>query len=71
MADEQDREVGLPDPLLMNDGRRASSPEDWLKRREEIKTLLCDIEYGHMPPAPGNLGVQEHRMKTVFEGRAA
>jgi hypothetical protein len=37
----------------MASGRRVASPEDWCKRREEIKAMLLYYEYGHLvPPAP-------------------
>jgi len=45
----------LPDPFLFNNGTRVDSEADWFTRREEIKELLADIEYGHMPPAPDGL----------------
>ncbi|MDQ1255605.1 MAG: hypothetical protein QG656_197 [Candidatus Hydrogenedentes bacterium] len=47
----------LPDPFLMNDGTRVTSPEEWRGRRDEIVELLLDIEYGHVPPSPGNVAV--------------
>lgn len=47
----------LPDPFLMNDGQRVESTEQWRRRREEIRELLLDIEYGHVPPPPGNVAV--------------
>jgi len=41
----------LPDPFLMNDGKRVSSKAAWTKRRKEIKAMLLYYQYGH--PAPG------------------
>ncbi|MBI2301316.1 MAG: acetylxylan esterase [Armatimonadetes bacterium] len=46
----------LPDPLVMLDGTRATTPEQWRdKRRPELLRLFAEDMYGHMPPPPGNL----------------
>ena len=45
----------LPDPFVMGDGSRVKTPEDWDRRREELKELVLGYEYGRMPPAPGNV----------------
>jgi len=45
----------MPDPLTMNDGTKVTTPEQWKARREEMKQILEDYEYGHMPPAPCNV----------------
>lgn len=42
----------LPDPFLMNDGRRITSPDEWEKRREEIYKTAIELQYGTQPPAP-------------------
>ena len=44
----------MPDPLVMRDGTRVSTPEQWRARRGEMIQILEDYEYGHMPPPPGN-----------------
>jgi hypothetical protein len=44
----------MPDPLVMNDGTHVTTRDQWQKRREEMKAILEEYEYGHMPPAPGN-----------------
>ncbi len=49
----------LPDPFLMNNGRRVASTEDWAVRRNEIKALLLGSEYGHPAPAPSNIKATE------------
>ncbi len=46
---------GLPDPLVMNDGTRVTTEQQWSMRREEIKRILQDYAIGHMPPPPRNL----------------
>jgi hypothetical protein len=45
---------GMPDPLVMKDRTKVTTREQWTKRREEMKAILEEYEYGHMPPAPGN-----------------
>ncbi len=45
--------AGLPDPLVMFDGTRVSTPERWLERRKpELKALFQHYMYGKLPPAP-------------------
>lgn len=41
----------LPDPFLMNNGKRVSGKSDWVKRREELKAMILYYEYGHPAPA--------------------
>ncbi len=45
----------LPDPFLFLDGSRVRTKEDWTRRRSEIMELVLGIQYGHLPPAPGNV----------------
>jgi len=45
----------MPDPLTMKDGTKVTTPEQWKVRRQELIQILEDYEYGHMPPAPGNV----------------
>lgn len=42
----------LPDPFIMNDGRRISSPSEWEARRKEIYKTAVELQYGTMPPPP-------------------
>jgi len=60
----------LPDPFLMNDGRRVKTVSDWAKRREEIKEMILYYQYGHMPPAPGNIRAEQLSQEEVFDGAA-
>ncbi len=45
----------LPDPFLFLDGSQVQTQEDWARRRNEIMVLILDIQYGHLPDAPGNV----------------
>ncbi len=60
----------LPDPFLMNNGRRVKTRADWAKRRKEIKAMILYYQYGHMPPAPKNITAKELSSETVYEGGA-
>ncbi len=39
----------LPDPLVFNDGSKVTTPEQWEKRRLEIKELFDSEMYGRLP----------------------
>ena len=52
------KERNLPPLLVMKDGTEVKTPEDFEKRREEIKTLLQEKEYGIMPPRPDHMRVE-------------
>ena len=44
---------GMPDPLVMLDGRRVTSRAQWLgQRRPELKALFEHYMYGPIPPKP-------------------
>jgi hypothetical protein len=45
----------MPDPLVAKDGTPITTPDQWAKRRVEMKQILEDYEFGHMPPPPGNV----------------
>lgn len=62
----------LPDPLQFADGRPVASPEDWPARRAEMLALLLKYEYGHVPPAPGNVALDKVlESGTRFEGASS
>jgi hypothetical protein len=60
----------LPDPFLMNNGKRVKSKADWTKRRKEIKAMMLYYQYGHMPPAPKNVTAKVLSSETVYDGGA-
>lgn len=47
--------AALPDPMIMNDGSRVTSPQQWELRRDEIKQVFQHWLLGVAPPAPGNV----------------
>ncbi|MBI3209161.1 MAG: alpha/beta fold hydrolase [Candidatus Solibacter usitatus] len=59
---------GLPDPLLMRDGGRVATPQQWIKQKEYLRKQIEHWMFGRMPPAPGN--VTEEITATRQEGRA-
>ena len=48
----------LPDPLRFNDGKRVKTADAWNTRRAEIIDMVLSIEYGRVPPSPGNVVVK-------------
>jgi hypothetical protein len=58
----------LPDPFRMDDGARVASPDDWARRREEIREILLSQEYGHMPPPPGAVRAEDETRQPVADG---
>ena len=42
----------LPDPFVMNDGRRITDPAEWEARRKEIYKPTIELQYGTQPPEP-------------------
>ncbi len=48
---------GVPDALVNNRGIRVKTPEQMNKRRQELKKLLMDEEYGVLPKKPDHLKI--------------
>lgn len=63
---------GLPDPLVMFDGRRVTTREQWLsERRPELIALFQHYMYGVMPPAPKEtVGKIERADRKALNGQA-
>ena len=51
--------AGLPDVLRLSNGARASTPDEWQKRRGEILELLRYYQLGSWPPPPAGLRAVE------------
>ena len=51
------KERGLPSLLTFNDGSPVKTSEDFEKRREEIKRILQEKEYGMIPKKPDHMRV--------------
>ncbi len=62
----------LPDPLLLNNGQRLTSPAGWPARRAEIFDLVIGLQYGGLPPAPQGVRADElitHQNSALFNAR--
>src|SRR5215211_447592 len=47
---------GLPNPLVMQNGRPVTTAEQWREqRRPELKALFAHYMYGEIPPKPAKL----------------
>src|SRR5262249_37075687 len=61
----------MPDPLVMLDGSRVGSKDDWFsRRRPELKALFEHYMYGAEPGGPG-AEVVEAKAKVEREDRSA
>jgi hypothetical protein len=62
----------LPDPLVMFNGERVATREQWLRqRRPELKALFQHYMYGYAPPAPAKVDTKiERQDRRYFGGKA-
>jgi hypothetical protein len=60
----------MPEVMVMNNGQRVTTPEQWRRRREEMKQILEYYELGHAPPPPGNVSGQDLQSHAVLDGAA-
>ena len=55
----------LPDLFTFADGRPAKTVEDWELRRKEMKAILQYYEYGHIPPRPDVVKVEDLKSRQL------
>ncbi len=61
----------LPDPLVMFNGERVTSKQQWVdQRRPELKALFQHYMYGYLPPPLKITAKVEHEDAKAFEGKA-
>src|SRR5205823_11543322 len=62
----------LPDPLVMLNGDKVTTKEQWVeKRRPELKELFQYYMYGYAPPAPDKVdSAVERTDPKAFDGKA-
>ncbi len=61
----------LPNPLVMFDGTKVTTKEQWFdKRRPELKALFQHYMYGTIPPAKGVTAKILHEDPKAFAGKA-
>jgi hypothetical protein len=58
----------LPDPMVMDDGTRVATPEQWKARRAEMRRVLQYYAVGTIPPPPGNVSGVEITNEMVLDG---
>src|SRR5438270_4321295 len=59
----------MPDPLVMADGHRVTSPDQWPQRRAEMKRVVEYYLTGTMPPPPGNVRGEELEHRDIADGK--
>jgi hypothetical protein len=59
----------MPDPLVMNDGTKVTTPEQMKARQKEIREVLEYYHVGRMPPPPGNVKGTEVKSEIVMDGK--
>ncbi len=55
----------LPDLFTFADGRPVKTVEDWGQRRKEMKAILQYYEYGHIPPRPDVVKVEDLKSRQL------
>src|SRR5512133_445531 len=62
----------MPDPLVMLDGTRVTTPNQWFnKRRPELAALFQHYMYGQLPPKPAKIDARlVGQYPDFLEGRA-
>ena len=62
----------FPDPLVMLDGRRVTTAEQWRnERRPELMASFQHYMYGALPPRPGEVaGTVTHEDRAALGGKA-
>jgi dienelactone hydrolase len=61
----------LPDPLVMFNGERVTSKQQWIdKRRPELKALFQHYMYGYLPPPAPITAKVEYEDAKAFDGKA-
>jgi dienelactone hydrolase len=61
---------GLPDLMRFADGSIVRTKDDWIRRRDELKAMIQFYEYGHIPPAPNAVSVEELVQAHIADGDA-
>jgi len=60
----------MPDVLVMDDGTKVTTKQQWEKRRQEMRRILSYYAVGVMPPPPGNVKAREVSSETVSAGES-
>lgn len=64
-------QADFPDPLIMFDGRRVTTEEQWVnERRPELIVLFQHYMYGFLPPPEAVRSKIEREARRTFDGKA-
>jgi hypothetical protein len=61
-------QTNMPSPLITDDGKTITTPEQWPQRREQMKQIIEYYALGHAPPPPGNVTGHELKSKMLTNG---
>ena len=70
-VDDLPSSEAMPDPLVMRDGTKLKSPEDWPARRAELRQLFEHYMYGKAPAAPDDVRFEVTREDKDYFGSKA
>jgi hypothetical protein len=62
----------LPNPFRFESGEPVRTAADWARRRDEIRKLILEIEYGGLPPTPQATRAEElhtHKVRRLDDAR--
>lgn len=63
-------ERNVPELMKLNRGKKVKCAADFEKRREEIKKMLQEEEYGYIPAPPDKLTVEADQLPNFCAGKA-
>lgn len=69
-VDELPIQKGMPDPFQKPDGKRVATQEEWPAQREYLKAILQEYMWGHIPPRPKKIEVEQTGSKPLYDGKA-
>lgn len=58
----------LPNPFAMFDGAPVGVPANWPARRAELLAMVAYYQFGHQPPAPGNVRAEKTGEEVLWDG---
>ncbi|NKB71211.1 MAG: hypothetical protein GKR89_29415 [Candidatus Latescibacteria bacterium] len=58
----------LPDPFILQEGRRVASIDDWHQRRAQIKDMMLNMQYGTMPGPPEKVTLSTVEQQPLASG---
>ncbi len=60
----------MPGILVQPDGSVLKDTAGWKQQRAYLKAMLAHYQYGHMPPVPKGVRIEERQQTTVHDGKA-